>query len=257
MCAISLSPTRRRFLATLAATGASSLLPAHLAAAGDTLPRQPSKQGASPTGTTEKTAIRAFRVDSDKASITAQLTKGHGQSGLRYDRRWRRRNGLGGDLRVGAPRPARPRARTVQHPARAWIIRRLDPHLSLRLFRGPELRAVDAPVFRALAGARARFWRDPAHRNRRSRYRAAVGPGRQRCQGGMPHTSADARGAPSARCRAAVSGLAAAPGVRSGAPVRGRLLDGGAGHRCARRSRAQTRCRRAREGSRAELESSR
>lgn len=70
MCAILLSATQRRFLATLAATGAFSLLAAHLAAAGDELPRQPSKQGASPTGTTEKAAIRAFRFRiPDKALI--------------------------------------------------------------------------------------------------------------------------------------------------------------------------------------------
>lgn len=70
MWATSLSPTWRRLLATLAATGAFNLLSAHLAAAGDTLPHQPSKQGASPKGRTEKAAIRAFRVRiPDKALI--------------------------------------------------------------------------------------------------------------------------------------------------------------------------------------------
>jgi len=58
MCAISLSPARRGFLATLAVLP----LPAHPALLGDTLPRQPSMQGASPTDTTEKAAIRAFYV---------------------------------------------------------------------------------------------------------------------------------------------------------------------------------------------------
>src|SRR5260370_16948763 len=65
MSGISLAPTRRSFLATSAAAGAFSLLPAHLAAAaaaGDARPSQPSNQGDSPMGTTDDNAIRPFRI---------------------------------------------------------------------------------------------------------------------------------------------------------------------------------------------------
>jgi hypothetical protein len=64
------SPIRRRFLATLAATGAFSLLSVHLAAAADTLPSQPSKQRVSPIGTTENAVTRPFHINiSDEALI--------------------------------------------------------------------------------------------------------------------------------------------------------------------------------------------
>ena len=143
-------------------------------------------------------------------------TMAHGQAGLRSDRRRRRRHGLGGDLRAGAARPARARAGAVRHSARARVIGRRHAHLPLRLLRAPELRAAHAPVVRPLAGARARFRREAADRNRRPRHRPAEGARCQRSQGGVPGAWAGARGAARERRRAALSGLAAA--ARSSKP---------------------------------------
>ena len=63
MSAISLSLTRRNFLATSAAAGTFSLLSEHLAAAGDALTSEPSNQGDLRMGTMEDNAIRPFRFN--------------------------------------------------------------------------------------------------------------------------------------------------------------------------------------------------
>lgn len=55
--------TRRRFLATSGAVGASSLLSKHLAAAGEAPASEPSNQGRSQMSTIEENAIRPFHID--------------------------------------------------------------------------------------------------------------------------------------------------------------------------------------------------
>src|SRR3989475_6688395 len=67
-------PSRRSFLVASAAAGAVSLLPTHLAAAGDERPSQPSNQGDSQIGATKADAIRPFSFKAPEADL-ADLRK--------------------------------------------------------------------------------------------------------------------------------------------------------------------------------------
>jgi pimeloyl-ACP methyl ester carboxylesterase len=72
MSAISLSPTRRSFLAASAAAGAVSLLSGHLASAaaeGGARPSKPSNQGDSQMGTTKTDSIRPFTFHAPQAEL--------------------------------------------------------------------------------------------------------------------------------------------------------------------------------------------
>jgi pimeloyl-ACP methyl ester carboxylesterase len=69
MCAASFPPSRRGFLAASAATGASSLLSAPLAAPGDTFPSPSTKQGIPEMGTTASTSIKPFRVNTSNDAL--------------------------------------------------------------------------------------------------------------------------------------------------------------------------------------------
>jgi pimeloyl-ACP methyl ester carboxylesterase len=69
MRAMSLWPTRRRFLVSSAAAGAFSQIPEHMAAAADTTPKQPSNHGISQMGTSKTDSIRLFSFHAPQAQL--------------------------------------------------------------------------------------------------------------------------------------------------------------------------------------------
>jgi pimeloyl-ACP methyl ester carboxylesterase len=69
MRAMSLWPTRRRFLVSSAAAGTINLLPEHMAAAADTTPKQPSNHGISQMGTTKTDSFRPFTFRAPPAKL--------------------------------------------------------------------------------------------------------------------------------------------------------------------------------------------
>src|SRR5208337_201300 len=69
MSATSSLPTRRGLLVSAAAASAASLFFAHLAAAGDTPPGQPSKQGDSSMDTVQDNAIRPFQFTAPEEAL--------------------------------------------------------------------------------------------------------------------------------------------------------------------------------------------